>query len=115
LEDSEFEKSKSFIAPGIIEYTANSIVFKTILGKLTGNVSVGAFDAGQALGGRVSPFDNLIQVIEGEADVIINGASNLLKVGESIVIPAHSRNAIRAKIRMKIVSTLIKNGYEELS
>jgi quercetin dioxygenase-like cupin family protein len=113
LENPEFEKSKVFIIVEIIEYIPNSVVIKTIIKKTTGNVSAVSFDSGEALMEKISPFDTFIQVIDGKAEVVIDGKSIMLQTGESIIIPAHSRNTIRANVRFKMLSTIIKSGYEE--
>lgn len=110
---AEFEKSKVFIIVEILEYVPNSVVIKTIIRKMTGNVSAVSFDSGESLTGRISPFDTFIQVIEGQGEVVIDDKSNLLETGQSIIIPAHSHNIIKANIRFKMLSTTIKSGYEE--
>jgi quercetin dioxygenase-like cupin family protein len=114
LENFEFEKSKTFIVGELLEYVAHSIVIKTILRKTTGNISAISCDAGEVLPGRISPFDNFIQVIDGTAEIITGSISTILETGQSIIIPAHSRNIIRANVRFKILSTIIKSGYEEI-
>lgn len=114
MENPELEKSKVFIIVEILEYIPNSVVIKTILRKTTGNVSVVSFDSGEAMTEKTSPFDTFIQVIEGKAEVIIDNKSNILDTGQSIIIPAHSRNTIKANVRFKMISTIIKSGYEDL-
>lgn len=113
MENLEFEKSKVFIVVEIIEYVPNSVLIKTIIKKTTGNVSAVSFDSGETLAERTSPFDTFIQVIDGVAEILIDGKSHLLEVGQSIIIPAHSRNTIKANVRFKMISTTIKSGYEE--
>lgn len=115
MENPEFEKSKIFIIVEIIEYIPNSVVIKTIIKKTTGNVSAISFDSGEALSEKISPFDTFIQVIDGKAEIVINDISHLLDTGQSIIIPAHSRNTIKANIRFKMLSTIIKSGYDEVS
>lgn len=115
MENPELEKAKVFIIVEILEYIPNSVVIKTILRKTTGNVSVVSFDSGEAMTEKTSPFDTFIQVIEGRAEIIIDSTSNLLDTGQSIIIPAHSRNTIKANVRFKMISTIIKSGYEEIS
>jgi quercetin dioxygenase-like cupin family protein len=110
----EHEKAKSFIIVEIIEYVPNSVVIKTIIKKTTGNVTVSSFDTGEALTEKTSPFDTFIQVIDGKAEIVIDGNLNLLDIGESIIIPAHSRNVIKANERFKIISTIIKSDYDEV-
>ncbi len=110
----EFEKSKAFIIVEIIEYVPNSVVIKTIIKKTTGNVSAVSFDTGEILTEKISPFDTFIQVIDGKAEILIDGESNLLVTGQSIIIPAHARNTIKANERFKMLSTIIKSGYEDV-
>ncbi|WP_445159293.1 cupin domain-containing protein [Mesohalobacter salilacus] len=111
----EQEKNATFIILEIIEYIPNSVVIKTIIKKTTGNVTVSSFDSGEALTEKTSPFDTFIQVIDGKAEIVINGQSHILNTGESIIIPAHSSNIIKANTRFKIISTVIKSGYDEVS
>lgn len=115
MENLEQEKSTTFIILEIIEYIPNSVVIKTIIKKTTGNVTVSSFDSGEALTEKTSPFDTFIQVIDGKAEIVINGQSHLLNTGESIIIPAHASNIIKANTRFKIISTVIKSGYDEVS
>jgi quercetin dioxygenase-like cupin family protein len=115
METTEIEKSKSHILIEIIEYVPNSVVTKTIIRKTTGNVSVVAIDTGEALAEKISPFDTFLQIIEGTANVVIDEKSNLLKTGEGIVVPAHTSNNVKANGRFKMISTIIKSGYEAIS
>ncbi len=108
----EIEKSISHIMIEIIEYIPNSIVSRTIIRKTTGNVSVVASDTDEDVAEKISPFDTFIQVIEGVAEVIIDGHINILQVGQAIIIPAHTSQVIRANARYKLISTVIKSGYE---
>lgn len=113
-ENSEIEKSKVYITVEIIEYIPNSVVIKTILRKSTGNISVMSFDSGEGLTEKKSPFDTFIQLIEGEAEMIIDGKNHILKTGDAIVIPAHVANTINPNGRFKLIQTIIKSGYEHL-
>ena len=108
----EIEKSKSHILIEIIEYVPNSVVTKTIIRKTTGNISVVAIDTGEALAEKISPFDTYLQIIEGKAEVVIDEISNMLQTGQAIIIPAHTSNIVKANERFKMISTIIKSGYE---
>lgn len=112
---NEIEKAKTHILIEIIEYVPNSVVTKTIIRKTTGNVSVVAIDTGEVLAEKTSPFDTFIQIIEGSAEVVIDETINLLKTGEGIIIPAHTSHNVKANERFKMISTIIKSGYEEIS
>ena len=109
---TEIEKSKTFITVEIIEYIPNSVVSKTILKKSTGNISVMSFDSGEGLTEKTSPFDTYAQIIEGKAEIVIDGKSFFLETGESIIIPAHQPNIVKANERFKMILSIIKSGYE---
>ena len=115
VENPELEKSIAHIIVEIIEYMANSVIIKTIIKKSTGNISIMSFDSGEGLTEKTSPFDTFAQIIEGKAEILIDGVSNMLSTGQSIIIPAHARNTIKANERFKMISTIIKSGYDELS
>lgn len=115
MDQLEFEKSKAMIIVEIIEYVPGSVVIKTIIKKSTGNINAVSFDAGEKLEEKTSAFDTFIQIIDGNAVVNINGKSNHLATGQSIIIPAHDRHTFKAKDRFKMISTVIKSGYEEVS
>jgi quercetin dioxygenase-like cupin family protein len=109
----ELIKSKAHIIVEIIEYIPNSVVSKTIIKKTTGNVTVSSFDAGEELAEKISPFDTFIQIIDGSAEVMIDKKMSVLKLGEGIVVPAHASHRINASQQFKMISTVIKSGYED--
>ena len=110
--NSELEKATAHIIVEIIEYMANSVVIKTIIKKSTGNISIMSFDSGEGLTEKTSPFDTFAQIIEGNAEIVIDKVSHLLESGHGIIIPAHSPNFIKPNGRFKMISTIIKSGYE---
>ena len=112
LDPIEIEKSKAHIIVEIIEYVPNTVVSKTIIKKTTGNITVSSFDEGEELCERNSPFDNYIQIIDGTAEVHIDEKKYKLKLGEGIIIPAHTTHCFNAHQQFKMISTIIKNGYE---
>jgi quercetin dioxygenase-like cupin family protein len=112
MQTTEIEKSKSHVLIEIIEYVPNSVVSKTIIRKTTGNISVVAIDTGEALAEKISPFDTFLQIIDGKAEVVIDEESNMLQTGQAIIIPAHASNIVKANERFKMISTVIKSGYE---
>jgi len=112
-EDVELEKSKAHIIVEIIEYLTNAVVSKTIIKKTTGNVTVSSFDAGEEMAEETSPFDTFIQIIDGVAELSINDKKYKLRLGEGIIIPAHTRNQFNASEQFKMISTVIKSGYED--
>jgi len=109
---SEIEKAKARVLVEILEYVPDAVVSKSIIKKLTGAVTVSSLDDGQGFAEKISPFDTFVQIIEGQAEVIINKESRILKTGDGIVIPAHKSNSIIAEGKFKMISTVIKSGYE---
>ncbi len=110
---SEIEKSKVHIVVEIIEYMPNAVVSKTIIKKTTGNITVSSLDAGEELAEKTSPFDNYVQIIDGAADLTINDKEYKLKLGDGIIIPAHTKHHFNANVQFKMISTVIKSGYED--
>jgi quercetin dioxygenase-like cupin family protein len=110
---AEIEKLKVHIIVAIIEYMPNAVVSKTIIKKTTGNVTVSSFDAGEELAEKTSPFDNYIQIIDGAAELTIDNKEYKLKLGEGIIIPAHAKHHFNANVQFKMISTVIKSGYED--
>ncbi len=109
----ELERSKAHIIVEIIEYVPNAVVSRTIIKKTTGNITITSFDTGEELAEKTSPFDNYIQIIDGNAEVIINEKKIILKLGEGIIIPAHSPHCFNANEQFKMISTIIKSAYED--
>jgi quercetin dioxygenase-like cupin family protein len=112
--NAELEKSKPHLLVGIVEYVPNSVVTKTIIRKSTGNISVMSFDSGEGLKEKTSPFDTFFQVIEGQAEIVIDNVVNVVESGQAIIIPAHLPNYIKPNGRFKMILTTIKSGYESI-
>jgi quercetin dioxygenase-like cupin family protein len=109
---TELPKSKAHIIVEIIEYVPNAVVSKTIIKKTTGNITVSSLDAGEELAEKTIAFDNYIQIIDGAAEVIIDEKKFMLRLGEGMIIPAHSAHCFNANEQFKMISTIIKSGYE---
>lgn len=109
----EVDKSTIHIIIELIEYVPNAVVSKTILKKSSGNITVSSFDTGEELAEKISPFDNYIQIIDGAAEVTIDKKKYQLKLGDGMVIPAHSAHYFNANVQFKMISTVIKSGYED--
>ena len=113
MDTTELEKEKAHIIVEIIEYIPNAIVSKTIIRKITGNITASSFDAGEELAEKISPFDNYIQIIDGIAEITSDKKKHKLKLGEGIIIPAHASHIFNANEQFKMISTVIKSGYED--
>jgi quercetin dioxygenase-like cupin family protein len=112
VKNPEIVPAQALIIVEIIEYVPNSIVSRTILKKTTGNVSLMSLDTGEALTEKISPFDTFLQIIDGKAEVTIDGVVHSLETGQGIIIPAHKSQIVSANERFKMISTVIKSGYE---
>jgi quercetin dioxygenase-like cupin family protein len=112
MDHKDIEKAKAHSIVEIIEYVPNSVVIKSIIKKTTGNICAISFDTGETLAEKILPFDTFVQIIDGKAEIVIDGKSNLLDTGQSIIMPAHTANTFKANERFKMISTIIKSGYE---
>lgn len=112
MDTTEMQKSKAYTAADQIEYVSNAVVTKSILEKPRGNISILSFDKGEGLIEKITPFDTFAQMIEGSAEIVISGESNLLLTGQAIVIPAHSPFFVSSEERFKMMITVIKSGYQ---
>lgn len=109
MSQNEFSKGVIFKYNESIEYGENAIVSKHILKKEKGNISLFAFDKGEELSEHTAPFDAQVFIVDGSADVIIDGKSNILKKGDAIVMPSNIPHALKAIEQFKMVLTMIRN------
>jgi len=109
MNSNQFETSKVFSFKDSIEYSDGGIVSKTVLKKETGNISLFSFDRGEALSEHTAPFDAMIQVVDGKAEIIIGGKSFLLEIGQTIIMPANIPHAVKAVEKFKMVLTMIRS------
>ena len=68
---------------------------------------------GEELSEKIVPFDTYVQVIDGSAEVILNNKAISIKLGEGVIIPAHTKHSFTANEQFKMITTVIKSGYEE--
>ncbi len=94
---------------GLIEYQEGSVVSKTIIDKATGTLTLFAFDDGQGLSEHTAPFDALVYILDGEAEVTISGKSLHLKEGDMVIMPANESHALRAIKKFKMMLVMIKS------
>lgn len=108
MNNIDFPKAEVVRLSDMVSYQQGSIVSRIIIKKPNGNLSLFAFDKNQSLSEHTAPFDALIQVLEGNAEVIIGGISHQLSVGESIIMPANIPHAVNASEQFKMLLTMIK-------
>ena len=92
----------------LVEYAEDSVISKTLLNKRAGTLTLFAFDAGQGLSPHTSPYDAVIQVLDGRAVVTIDGQDTQVAAGELIVMPADVPHAVTAEQRFKMLLTMIR-------
>lgn len=93
----------------MVAYQDGSIVSKEIIKRPTGTVTLFAFDQGQGLSEHTAPFDALVQIVEGEAEVSISGEAHHLREGEIIIMPAGKPHALKALKKFKMMLVMIKS------
>jgi len=103
-----FSKGKVLNLEEMIEYSSGGVISKQVLKNQAGNITLFSFDQGQGLSEHTAPFDAVVQVLDGEAQVIIGGNTNLVKKGESIIMPANITHALQAVEKFKMLLTMIR-------
>lgn len=89
-------------------YQEGSVVSRQITKEEAGNVTLFAFDAGQELSEHTAPFDALVQVLDGEAQVFISGQPFMVHSGQAIILPAGQPHAVKAPGKFKMLLTMIR-------
>lgn len=102
-------KNKVLKVVDLLEYQEGAVVSREIIRKETGTVTIFAFDKGEGLSEHSAPFDAMVQVIDGKAEIIISGKKNMVNAGEMIIMPANDYHALNALERFKMVLTMIKS------
>ena len=103
-----FKKSEIYELKQLVKYQEGTIVSKTLINKENGTITIFAFDQGQSLSEHTAPFDALVHIIEGNAEIKIVGKKFNLKKGEIIIMPANKPHAVKAINNFKMILTLIK-------
>jgi quercetin dioxygenase-like cupin family protein len=102
-------KAKTLKIEDLIEYQEGSVVSREIIRKDTGTVTIFAFDKGEGLSEHTAPFDAMVQIIDGKAEITISGNKNVLEKGDMIIMPANDPHALKALERYKMVLTMIRS------
>jgi len=92
----------------LVKYQENTVVSSEIIKKDTGIITVFAFDKGQGLSEHSAPFDALVNIIDGQAEVTISGQMFTVKEGEMIIMPANKPHSIKAVEKFKMLLVMIK-------
>ncbi len=93
----------------LVDYQPGAVVSREIVTKSTGTVTLFAFDEGQGLSEHTAPFDALVYLLDGEAEIVISGKRHRLKQGEMIIMPANEPHALKALKRFKMLLIMIRS------
>ena len=93
----------------LVEYQEGSVVSRTIINQETGTLTLFAFAKGQGLSEHTTPYDALVHLLDGEAEITIAGKSYLLKEGETIIMPANKPHALQAVKSFKMMLVMIRS------
>lgn len=103
-----FKTGNVFSMEGSIEYSSGGVISKQVIKKQSGNVTLFSFDKDQGLTEHTSPFDAMVHVLDGVAEIKIDGEPHILKMGDCIIMPATVPHALHALEPFKMVLTMIK-------
>ena len=103
-----FGKGKVLNLEEMVEYSSGGVISKQVLKNQSGNITLFSFDKGQGLTEHTAPFDAVVQVLDGEAQITIGGNPNIVRKGESIIMPANVSHALQAVEQFKMLLTMIK-------
>jgi len=104
----ELNVAKAIALAEEVEYRSGSIVSKTLLDKKAGSLTLFAFDAGQGLSEHVSPYDAVVQVLDGNAELTIGGKTVKAGTGNLVIMPANVPHAVKANESFKMLLTMIR-------
>lgn len=105
---SNTPKGKAFNLEHFIDYADGSVVSKTLLKKDTGNITLFAFDRGQGLSEHTAPFDAMVYILDGQAEISIGGQSQTVTAGQMLVMPANIAHALHAGMAFKMLLVMIR-------
>ncbi len=93
----------------LVDYGKGAVVSRTIIEKKSGTVTVFSFDNGQGLSEHTAPFDALVAILDGEAEITIAGKPRIVRAGEFIIMPANKPHALKAVQKFKMALIMIRS------
>jgi quercetin dioxygenase-like cupin family protein len=93
----------------LVSYQEGAVVSRTLISRATGTVTLFAFDEGQGLSEHTAPFDAIVHLLDGEAEIVISGKPLQAKVGEAVLLPANQPLSLKAQVRFKMLLTMIRS------
>lgn len=107
------QKNKIGVPVGLekaVKYQKDSIVSQEILKKSAGTVTLFAFDKNQGLSTHTAPFDAVVYIVDGKAEIAISGKGHIVKKGDYIILPANKPHALQAKEKFKMMLVMIRSS-----
>jgi len=104
----ESYKGRVIELASFVEYSDNSVLSKTLVDKNAGTITLFSFDAGQGLSEHTAPYDAVVQIIDGEAEIIIGGTASHVTTGQIIIMPGGIPHELRAPKKFKMLLTMIR-------
>lgn len=92
----------------LVAYGDGAVVSKTLIDKKVGTVTLFSFDAGQGLSEHTVPYDAFVQVVDGEAEVTIEGTPHTVTAGQMIIMPANRPHELKAVKPFKMLLVMIR-------
>lgn len=105
---AKIEKGKVFNIADSVSYADGGVVSKELVHNDGGSITLFSFDEGQQLSEHSAPFDALIQVVDGEMELTVDGSPNTIHAGESFIIPSGALHSVRAVHKFKMIITMIR-------
>ncbi|MEW6202615.1 MAG: cupin domain-containing protein [bacterium] len=105
---SEKLASQTLKMTDLVDYRDGSVVSRQIINKKTGTVTLFAFDKGQGLSEHTAPYDALVCILDGKAEIVISGKPFNLKEGEMIIMPANQPHSLKAIKKFKMMLIMIR-------
>lgn len=109
VEKTEAVKGTPFNLEQHVTYADGSVISKTLLKKEGGNITLFSFDAGQGLSEHTAPFDAVVHILDGKAEIRIGGEPHTVSAGEVLIMPANISHALHAVERFKMLLVMIKS------
>jgi quercetin dioxygenase-like cupin family protein len=109
----QMPSSEAVNVANLVEYAPESIVSRQLIKNDAGTITLFAFDKGQSLSEHSAPFDAVVQIVDGQAELVIGGQSVLAKVGQMVVMPADVPHAVKAPQKFKMLLTMLRARNEK--
>lgn len=106
--EKTFPAAKAQGLADLVKYAKGSIVSRALVQKKVGSLTLFAFDAGQELSEHTAPYDAFVQVLDGEAELVIGGKPVAATAGQIVLMPADVPHAVKANVRFKMLLSMIR-------